>query len=152
MSIPADVADAVTAAINAAALAGTFAPWEFAAQRTYIPPRDLEEIQGLTVLVLASAEVKTMVARGKDSFLITVQSAVVKKIDLLTAENANEQIDKLIDLTQAIDDELRVTFTAAAASWQATRRAPLYDAESLLKQGIFQAVSEHDYLVVRTTP
>lgn len=152
MSVLSDVAQEVADVLNAAVTAGTFSPWVFAANRTYSPPRNLEDIQDLEVLVLAAGETKTAAARGKDAFLVTVQVAVIQKVDMLQLETSNSEMDALMDLVQSIGDKLRAPLPTSAAGWQASRRAPIYDAEALLKNGVFQAVTEVDYLVVRDVP
>lgn len=154
MSVSSDMATAVEAAINAAVTAGTLSPWTFAAERTYSPPTELTETQGLIVLVMASAETKAAASRNSDSFRVTVQTAVCKKIDSLSVQTSTEQIDALMDLVESINDVCRSRMTAGSllAGWQETRRNPTYDAERLQTNGVFLSVSEHDYFVVRNVP
>jgi hypothetical protein len=149
VSVPADIAQAVTDLLNAGVVAGTFAPWNFTAIRTYSPPRDLETIQELIVLVMATAENATVAARGSDQLVVTVQVAVCKKIEVI--ELANNEIDELMSLVQSINDTCRARPLAMTppAAWQARRRNPVYDAEALQTMGLFLSVTEHDYHCVR---
>ena len=150
MSVTVDIAEAVKDLLNAGVTAGTFAPFTFAAERTYDAPRDLESIQDLIVLVMASAEQQSAASRDRNNFLVTIQTAVCKRVD--AAELANTEIDKLQDLVQNINDTCRHPLTTLGAGWQASRRSPIYDAEKLQTHGLFLSVTEHDYILTRRVP
>ena len=150
MSVTSSIAEAVKDLLNAAVTAGTFSPFTFAAERTYDPPRDLDAIQDLIVLVIATAELQDAATRDRNRFRVTIQTAVCKRVDAI--DLANAEIDKLMDLVQSINDTCRAPLVTVGAGWQASRRSPIFDPEALQTKGLFVSVTEHDYLLIREVP
>lgn len=149
MSDLSTVAQSVVDVINAGVTAGDFTPWNFAAIRTYDAPRRtaLEEIDRLTVLVMATGEQSERASRGATAVTITVQVAVIKKLE--TLELSNSELDAMNDLVESINDAVQARGASLPATPMAMRRAPIYDAEMLQTMGLFAAVTEHDFLKIR---
>lgn len=150
MSVEIELADAVVTRLNMPSSQATFVPFQFVARRTQIPSLELREITELQVLVIASEEVVTPVARDRDSHLVTVQVAVVQKLVARGLDEISQEIDALLDLVQRINDVCRTSLPGVSpAGWQGRSRTPLYDQQKLDEQHLFVSVTEQRYLTVR---
>src|SRR5690606_18917339 len=119
-----DVADAVTASLNA----GTFSP-PFTAQRRYQPRLDLAQLQTLRVSVVPKS-VTTTAASRRDGF---VDSAVDIGIQQKVTAGDPSQVDALLDLVEQINDHLRLTPLASfpGALWVSAAHEPVFASEHL---------------------
>lgn len=96
MSVIVQLADAVTASLNA----GTFS-LEFTAQRLHQPSFDLADLATLRVSVVPRSQMITNAARLSSYFDCAIDIGVQKKI----ADDA--EVDALLDLVEEIADHLR---------------------------------------------
>ena len=130
-SLPIQVADAVTAELNAAALG-------FTALRHYRPQFDLAELKMLRVSVVPKGITITSLGRGLNQHDVAVDVAVQQKVDAAEATS----LDELMNLVQQIADSLRLRRLASlpTAIWIRTENQPIYSPEHLETKGVFTSV------------
>jgi hypothetical protein len=140
-----DIADAVTAAINADAcrtyLAGKLASVPtFTALRAYVPTFALKDTGTLRVLVIPTQDTSEMVSRSQDRDEHQIQIAVAKRFQTdgtADADNATRQeMDAIVTLAGAIGDYFRSVVRVperTTATYAGKAHAPLYDAKHLFE-------------------
>jgi hypothetical protein len=136
MSIIADIADAVVAALNAAP-AGTF-DQVFTAQRTYLPQFDLKDMADLHVTVVPKGTEMALAGRGLAQSDVQIDLAVQKKLSAGAPDNT--EIDALMGLVERIADFVRSTGTFGPALWLKTDNVPIYTPDHLRELGQFTSV------------
>ena len=117
-----NVADAVVAELNAAALSQSVT-----AERLYVPSFDLEDLKELRVSVVPRELASTSLDRRRDFNEAMIDVAVQKKFDKGDAP----EIDPLLDLVEEIADLFRHKRLASfpAAMWTKTQHVVLYSPE-----------------------
>ena len=131
MSIIANIADAVVAALN-----GHQFSQSFTAVRAYRPEYDLRDMGDLRVTVVPKSTEMTTAGRGLAQSDIQIDLAVQKK--LTTGDNA--EIDALMGLVQEIAEFIRSTGRFGGAVWVKTENSPIYAPEHLGEMRLFTSV------------
>ena len=131
MSIIADTADAVVAALN-----GHQFSQAFTAVRAYRPEYDLREMADLRVTVVPKAVEMTTAGRGIAQSDIQIDLAVQKKLSSCD----NSEIDTLMGLVQEIAEFVRATGRFGDAVWVRAENAPIYSQEHLGEMRLFTSV------------
>ena len=136
MSIIADIADAVVAALN-----GHQFSKEFTAVRAYRPEYDLRELADLHVTVVPKAVEMTTAGRGLAQTDIQIDLAVQKKLSSCD----NSEIDALMGIVQEIAEFVRSTGRfglplGGDAVWVRAENAPIYSQEDLGEMRLFTSV------------
>lgn len=128
-----DIADAVTAELNATSFAVAFT-----AARLYQPFFELKEMGTLRVSVVPAELTITPLGRGSSQHDIEIDVAVQKKL----AAASNAEIDALMNLAEAIADHFRHKLLPghATAAWVATVNAPVFSQEHLERFRQFTSV------------
>ncbi|MHB1158232.1 MAG: hypothetical protein ACYC26_15515 [Phycisphaerales bacterium] len=122
MSRIVEIADAVTAALNA----GPFDP-ALQAVRSYQPGYELEQLKQLRVTVVPRGMEQTGATRAATQRDIQIDIGIQKK---LTQANTAE-VDALLDLVQQMADYLRTVRQFGPAIWVKTENTPIYSVEHL---------------------
>lgn len=115
------IADAVTAAINAAQTEGSFAPQVFTAARYYLPVYDLrKDLASLKVSVVPKALSLTSVSRSSDDFMYQIDVGIHKRYarDAITNDQINAECDPLLFLMEQVIDLFRGKALAAVSGVQ----------------------------------
>jgi hypothetical protein len=131
VSIIANIADAVVAALN-----GHQFSQSFTAVRAYRPEYDLRDMGDLRVTVVPKSTEMTTAGRGLAQSDIQIDLAVQKK--LTTGDNA--EIDALMGLVQEIAEFIRSTGRFGGAVWVKTENSPIYAPEHLGEMRLFTSV------------
>lgn len=152
MSLVTQIADAVTAELNAAP-AGTFDP-AFTAQRKVLPVHELKDLAELKVTVVPKAVQITGSTRSASQYDITVDIGVQRKLAAGSAPGSNDmdtEVDTLGALVDQIADYLRQRPLAAlpGASWVSIANEPVYAPEHLLEQRVFTSVLTVTYRALK---
>jgi len=136
------VADAVVAALNAAAL-----PLPFTAERHYQPVFDLAEMKDLHVTVVPRGVEVSQAARGKGTFDCKVDVAVQRKFEKGDAA----ELDPLMELTGEIAELFRAKRLEEfpEAAWVKTEHAPVYAQEHMQELRQFTSVMTLTFRVAR---
>lgn len=144
MSIVIDIAEAVTAQLNApdSPLAGLVT-----ARRVYKPSFDLPAMKDLQVSVVPRGLEMTGATRSLTRLDVQIDIGIQHKPPTLD----DAALDGLMDLTAAIADHLRgrVLAQAPAAAWVATANAPIYAPEHLEQLRQFTSVLTVTYRLLR---
>lgn len=136
------VADAVVAALNAAALS-----LPFTAERHYQPVFDLAEMKDLHVTVVPRGVEVSQTARGKGTFDYKVDVAVQKKFEKGDAA----ELDPLMELVGEVAEMFRAKRLEEfpEAVWVKTEHAPVYAQEHMQELRQFTSVMTLTFRVVR---
>ncbi len=135
-------ADAVVAALNAAALS-----LPFTAERHYQPVFDLSEMKDLRVTVVPRGVDVFQTARGKGTFDYKVDVAVQKKFEKGDAA----ELDPLMELAGEIAELFRAKRLDAfpKAAWVKTEHAPVCAQEHMQELRQFTSVMTLTFRVAR---
>jgi hypothetical protein len=131
VSIIADIADAVVAALN-----GHQFSQEFTAMRAYRPEYDLRELADLRVTVVPKSVEMTTAGRGLAQSDIQIDLAVQRKL----SSGDNAEIDALMGLVQEVAEFIRSTGRFGDAVWVKTENSPIYAPEHLGEMRLFTSV------------
>jgi hypothetical protein len=131
VSIIADIADAVVAALN-----GQSFSQSVTAQREYRVEYNLKDMKDQRVTVVPKAVEMTTAGRGLAQNDIQIDLAVQKK---LTAGD-NPEIDTLMGLVQEIAEFVRATGRFGDAMWVRAENTPIYSQEHLGEMRLFTSV------------
>ncbi len=133
MSLLLDIADAITAKLNADGF-----PEPFTAVRMYRPEFNLKDLADLHVTVVPRAEVVEGETRATDRFDYAIDVAVQKKL----ATNDAGEIDDLMGLAELIDDRFRhaVLATSPNAFWVKSEIRVPYVPEHIEQHQVFTSV------------
>jgi hypothetical protein len=131
VSIIADIADAVVAALN-----GHQFSQEFTAMRAYRPEYDLRELADLRVTVVPKSVEMTTAGRGLAQSDIQIDLAVQRKL----SSGDNAEIDALMGLVQEVAEFIRSTGRFGDAVWVKTENSPIYSQEHLGEMRLFTSV------------
>lgn len=144
MAVIIDIADAVTAELNAHA--AELIDGGFNAVRHYRPVHDLREMNVLRVTVVPRGVSITPIMRGKNQHDVQIDVAVQKKVD----DANNAVMDELMGLVERIGDVFRQRgFTSPPAVWVSTENKPIYSMEHLDQLRQFTSVLTLTYRVMR---
>lgn len=145
MSWVIDIADAVTAELNAA-LPGTFDP-PINAVRRVLPKFELADLAQLKVSVLPKSVRITGSTRAASQYEIAVDIGVQKKL----GKNLDAEVAVLATLMDQIADYVRRRPLAAApfAAWVSIDHQPVYAPEHLAEQRVFTSVLTVTYRAMR---
>lgn len=140
MSTILDIADAVTASLNA----GPFNP-ALSAERRYQPAFDLAELAALKVSVVPKSVTISNATRESGYFDCAIDIGVQKKI----ADDS--ELDGLVDLVEQIADHLRQMRLddAPEAAFVSIANEPVFAPEHLDQQRVFTSVLTVTYRVRR---
>lgn len=141
------IADAVTAALNAATLSQPFT-----AVRHYLPEFDLKEMETLHVSIVPAELDEEIADRTRDRAEYKIHVAVQKRVarqdppGLDTAE-----LDALMQLVEEIDDLFRHKRLAGyeQAHWAKTENRPIYDPKHLKEHGQFTSLLVFTFRITR---
>lgn len=150
MSLVTQIADAVTAELNAAP-SGTFDP-AFTAQRKVLPVHELKDLAELKVTVVPKAVQITGSTRSASQYDITVDIGIQRKLSPAPGSNdMDTEVDTLGALVDQIADYLRQRPLAAlpGASWVSIANEPVYAPEHLLEQRVFTSVLTVTYRALK---
>jgi hypothetical protein len=140
-SVPADLADAVLAAIQ-----GNGWSMPLSASRKFVPNYDLRDLDGLVVTVVPRSVGTTNAARSLLGNEIAIDVAIQRKV----SSAAPEQIDPLMDIVQEVFDFLtRLKLTGQSAAWLRIANQPIYAPEHLSEKRLFTSVITVTYIVYR---
>lgn len=136
MALIIDIADAVTAELNAAP-AGTFDP-AIAAVRRVLPEFDLPQLAELKVSVVPKAVEIGGSTRAASQFDFQIDVGLQKKL----GKDLDTEVAALCGLMDSIAAYLRRRALAAAphAAWVRTQNDPVYVPEHLAEQRVFTSV------------
>jgi hypothetical protein len=145
MSLAIDIADAVTAELNAAP-AGTFDP-AITAVRRVLPEFDLADLAELKVSVVPKALEITGSTRATSQYEIAVDIGVQKKL----GKDLDAEVAALGTLMDQIADYLRRRPLSAApfAAWVSITNEPVYAPEHLAEQRVFTSVLTLTYRAMK---
>ncbi len=148
MSIVVDIADAVTAELNAAP-AGTFDP-AFSAERRVLPVFELADLAELRVTVVPKGVQITGSTRSASQYDISVDIGVQRKLPP-GDKNLDAEVTTLGTLVDEIADHLRQRplSTAPYATWVSTANEPVYAPEHLLEHRVFTSVLTVTYRALK---
>lgn len=146
MSVIVQVADAVTASLNA----GTFSQ-EFTAQRLHQPSFDLAELATLHVSVVPRSQTITNAARQSSYFDCAIDVGIQQRLQPTEPSHEQGQIDALLDLVQEIADHLRHKRLDdyPDAAWLSIEHDPVVASEHLDQNRQFTSVLTATYRVKR---
>jgi hypothetical protein len=145
MALTLNIADAVTAELNAAP-AGTFDP-AFTAERRVLPELELAELAELKVTVVPKAVEISGSTRGASQFDCQVDIGVQKKL----GKDLDTEVAALCGLVDEIAAFLRKRPLAAVpgAAWVRTQNEPVYAPEHLARKRVFTSVLTLTYRTMR---
>ncbi len=145
MSLVIDIADAVTAELNAAS-PGTFTP-SFTAVRRVLPEFDLADLADLKVSVVPKRVEITGSTRTASQYEIAVDIGVQKKL----GKDLDSEVAALSTLVDQIADYLRRRPLSSApfASWVSISNEPVYAPEHLAEQRVFTSVLTVSYRALK---
>ena len=141
------IADAVTAALNAATLSQSFT-----AVRHYLPEFDLKEMEALHVSVVPAELDEEMADRTRDRAEYKIHVAVQKRVAKQDPPGLDTHaIDALMQLVEEIDDLFRHKRLAGyeQAHWAKTENKPIYDPKHLKEHGQFTSLLVFTFRVTR---
>ena len=147
MSLITEIADVVTAELNAAA-PGTFTQ-AFTAERRVLPLYELQDLTGLRVTVVPKAVEITGSTRIASHHDFAIDIGVQKK---LGSPNALEtEVDSLGGVVDQIAEYLRQRKLPGVpfAAWVSTTNGPIYAPEHLLEKRVFTSVLTLTYRAMR---
>ena len=141
------IADAVTAALNAATLSQSFT-----AVRHYLPEFDLKEMETLHVSVVPAELDEEIADRTRDRAEYKIHVAIQKRVAKQDPPGLDTAaIDALMQLVEEIDDLIRHKRLAGyeEASWAKTENKPIYDPKHLKEHGQFTSLLVFTFRVTR---
>jgi hypothetical protein len=141
------IADAVTAALNAATLSQPFT-----AVRHYLPEFDLKEMETLHVSVVPAELDEETADRTRDRAEYKIHVAVQKRVAKQDPPGIDTAaIDALMQLVEEIDDLFRHKRLAGyeQAHWAKTENKPIYDPKHLKEHGQFTSLLVFTFRVTR---
>ncbi len=141
------IADAVVAALNAAALSQPFT-----AVRHYLPEFDLKEMDTLHVSVVPAELDEEIADRVRDRAEYKIHVAVQKRVSKQDPPGLDAAaIDALMQLVEEIDDLLRHKPLAGyeQAHWTKTENKPIYDPKHLKEHGQFTSLLVFTFRITR---
>ena len=145
MSLVIDIADAVTAELNAAP-PGTFDP-AITTVRRVLPEFELADLAELKVSVVPKSVVVTGSTRAANQYEIAVDIGVQKKL----GKELDGEVAALSTLVDQIADYLRRRPLTAApfAAWVGIVNEPVYAPEHLAEQRVFTSVLTVTYRALK---
>ena len=144
MSVLTDIADAVTATLNAAVLAGAFS-LPFTAERGHLPERDLADYSDLTVLVVVKGYEKIPINRLQNQWTVAIDVGTIQHL----ATDSKAEIDGLLTLVDQMATPLERRLEVVSASWVGTASDPHFSRDHLQQKNTFFSVVTYSYLTVR---
>jgi len=131
-SVVIEIADAVTAALNAASLSQTFV-----AERAYVPVHELKDLVDLKVTVVPASLSMVTLSRRDDDFDYVIDIGIQKRI-----ANTTAGIDPFMTLAEEIVDLFRgVKLTGyETALCVAAANAPIYSPQHIDEYHLFTTV------------
>ena len=142
MSVIADIADAVAAALNAAP-AGTFAQ-AFTAQRAYLPQFDLKDMADLHVTVVPKGADIQAAGRNVGQYDYSIDVGIQKKF------SGDSEADALMTLAEQVADYFRGKRLAShSAAWARSEHSHLYAQDHMRELGQFTSVVTLTFRVLR---
>jgi len=140
VSVLIDLADGVTAALNA----GSFS-LSFTAARVHQPSHDLVELADLRVNVVPRSLLITGATRQLSSFEAAIDVGIQKHVA------GDAEVDQLLDLAQEVADHLRHTRLddVPEAAWVSIAHDPVVAAELLDQHRVLTSVLTVTYRVLR---
>ena len=147
MSLITEIADAVTAELNAAA-PGTFTQ-SFTAVRKVLPFYELQDLAGLKVTVVPKAVEITGSTRSNSQYDFSIDIGIQKKLGSPSALEA--EVESLGAVVDQIAEYLRRRPLPGApfAAWVSTINDPVYAPEHLLEKRVFTSVLTLTYRALR---
>ena len=145
MSLVIDIADAVTAELNAAP-PDTFSE-AFTAVRMVLPEFDLADLAELKVTVVPKSVEITGATRATSQYEIAVDVGIQKKL----GKDLDTEVAALGTLVDEISDYLRRRQLAQTpwAAWSAIRNEPVYAPEHLAQERVFTSVLTVTYRAMK---
>lgn len=149
MSLVIDIADAVTAEINAAPGSPATFSQTFTAVRKVLPVYELAELSDLKVTVVPKTVEITGSTRSVSQYDIAVDIGVQKK--LAATPDIDAEVEALGTLVDEIAEYLRRRKLTGApfAVWVNTVNEPVYAPEHLAEQRVFTSVLTVTYRAMR---
>lgn len=147
MATVVEIADAVVAALNAAALS-----LPLAAERSYLPEFDLGQMKDLHVTVVPAELDEELLDRTRDAAQYKIHLAVQKRVSKAGGGGLDSQaIDALMHLVEEIDDLFRHKPLAGypQAHWVKTENRPIYDPKHLKEHSQFTSLLILTFQVAR---
>lgn len=141
------IADAVVAALNAAALSQPVQ-----AARYYLPEFDLKEMETLHVSVVPAELDEEIADRSRDRAEYKIHVAVQKRVAKQEPPGFDiGAIDGLMRLVEEVDDLMRHKPLEGfeEAHWVKTENKPIYDPKHLKEHGQFTSLLALTFRVVR---
>lgn len=140
MSVITDIADAVTASLNA----GTFTE-TFTAERLHQPSFELTDLQTLRVSVVPKSQEIRNASRQHSFFDCTVDVGIQQKVD------DDSRVDELLAFAEEIADHLRLKRLTdyPLAAWMAIEHDPVVASEHLDQHRQLTSVLSVTYRVKR---
>lgn len=149
MHVTVEIADAVTAELNAAvsAIPQPFGGVSFAAARHYLPVFTRDAMKTLHVSVVPKGLEEERLDRTTTQVEVQVDIAVQQQVDPADLDD----VDALMLLVQQIGDYLRMRKLTelAGAAWLRNTTSPIYSIDHLEKLRQFTAVLTVTYRVAR---
>lgn len=147
MSLIIEIADAVTAELNAAS-PGTFTQ-AFTAERKVLPFYDLQELAALKVTVVPKAVEITGSTRSASQHDFAIDIGIQKK--LAPGSIPDTEVHSLGSVVDQIAEYLRQRKLTAApfAAWVSTINGPVYAPEHLLEKRVFTSVLTLTYRAIK---
>ncbi len=148
MSLITDIADAVTAELNAAP-PGSFGE-AFTAQRRVLPVHELEDLAELKVTVVPKRVEITGSTRSTSQYEIAVDIGIQRKLSPGNTD-LDTEVATLGTLVDQIAEYLRRRPLAGFpwASWVSVTNDPVYAPEHLLDQRVFTSVLTVTYRAIK---
>ena len=145
MALIIDIADAVTAEINAAP-GGTFSQ-DLTAVRKVLPVYELSDLDALKVTVVPKAVEISAASRSSSQYDVAIDIGVQQKL----GKDLDAEIVALATLVDEIADYLRQQALAAApyAVWAGVVNEPVYSAEHLADNRTFTSVLTVTYRAMK---
>lgn len=147
MSLIIEIADAVTAELNAAA-PGTFTQ-TFTAERKVLPFYELQDLVALKVTVVPKAVEITGSTRSASQHDFALDIGIQKKLG--SPGTLETEVESLGNVVDQIAEYLRQRKLTAApfAAWVSTINDPLYAPEHLLEKRVFTSVLTLTYRAIK---
>lgn len=139
------LADAVTAAIRAAADAGEL-PMPFAPRRVYVSEHTIGDADNLLVDVVVPQQAESeRETRNLFKHIYAVDVVVTKRISLSLNDG---HMDSMVELIESIRDLATLnTFTTPVAYLTSKRLSPSYSYDALREHNVFQGTITLEYQV-----
>ncbi len=147
MSLITEIADAVTAELNAAA-PGTFTQ-AFTAERKVLPFYELQDLANLRVTVVPKTVEITGSTRSASQHDFAIDIGIQKKLGSPSTMEA--EVESLGGVVDQIAEYLRQRKLTAApfAAWMSTINDPVYAPEHLLEKRVFTSVLTLTYRALK---